>query len=56
MNRDLKDDKYVLPDELKSTLKSSFSSMDKSNKGYSRCNTLLDNGYVTYLSMSWKMS
>jgi hypothetical protein len=48
MNRDLKDDKYVLPDELKSTLKSSFSSMDKSNKGYSRCNTLLDNGHVTY--------
>ena len=48
MNRDLKDDKYVLPDELKSTLKSRVASMDKSNKGYSRCNTLLGNGHVTY--------
>tara|TARA_R110000851_G_scaffold186545_3_gene335956 strand:- start:387 stop:842 length:456 start_codon:yes stop_codon:yes gene_type:complete len=48
MNSDLKDDKYVIPDELKSVLKSRFSSMDKSNRGYSRCNTLLNDGHVTY--------
>lgn len=48
MNQDLKDDKYVIPDELKSTLKLRMSYMDKSDKGYSRCNSLLDNGNVTY--------
>lgn len=48
MNQDLKNDKYVIPDELKSTLKSRLVSMDKSNKGYSRCSSLLDNGNVTY--------
>ena len=48
MNQDLKNDRYVIPDELKSTLRSRVSSMDKSNKGYSRCNTLLGNGHVTY--------
>jgi len=48
MNQDLKNDEYVIPDELKSTLKSRLASMDKSNKGYSRCSNLLDNGNVTY--------
>ena len=48
MNSDLKDDKYVIPDELRSTLVSNLSSMSKSDKGYSRCSTLLDDGHVTY--------
>jgi len=48
MNSDLKDDKYVIPDELRSTLSSRLKSMDKSDKGYSRCNTLLGDGNVTY--------
>ena len=48
MNQDLKNDRYVIPDELKSTLKSRVVSMDKSDKGYSRCNDLLGNGNVTY--------
>ena len=48
MNSDLKDDKYVIPDELRSTLRDNISSMNKSDKGYSRCNDLLDNGHVTY--------
>tara|TARA_R110001592_G_scaffold106386_3_gene298575 strand:+ start:3424 stop:3879 length:456 start_codon:yes stop_codon:yes gene_type:complete len=48
MNQDLKNDKYVIPDELRSKLKTSLSSMDKSDKGYSRCSTLLGDGNVTY--------
>ena len=48
MNSDLKDDKYVIPDELRSTLSSRLKSMNKSDKGYSRCNTLLSDGNVTY--------
>lgn len=48
MNSDLKDDKYVIPDELRSTLSSRLNSMNKSDKGYSRCNTLLGDGHVTY--------
>tara|TARA_Y100001938_G_scaffold144958_1_gene220646 strand:- start:816 stop:1271 length:456 start_codon:yes stop_codon:yes gene_type:complete len=48
MNSDLKNDKYSIPNELKETLKSNISSMDKSDKGYSRCVKLLDDGYVTY--------
>ena len=48
MNQDLKNDKYVIPDELRSTITSNLSSMNKSDKGYSRCSTLLDNGHVTY--------
>jgi prepilin-type processing-associated H-X9-DG protein len=48
MNSDLKDDKYVIPDELRSTLVSRLNSMNKSDKGYSRCNTLLGDGHVTY--------
>ena len=48
MNQDLKNDKYVIPDELRSILTSNLSSMGKSDKGYSRCSTLLDNGHVTY--------
>lgn len=48
MNKDLKHDKYVLPDELKSLLRSRIESMSKSDKGYKRCETMLGDGYLTY--------
>jgi polyhydroxyalkanoate synthesis regulator phasin len=48
VNKDLKHDKYVLPDEIKNILTYKIKNMSSSDKGYKRCNTLVDDGYLTY--------
>ena len=48
MNSDLKNDKYNIPDELLDKLKSNLSSLNKTDKGYDRCGTMVKDGYVTY--------
>jgi len=48
MNSDLKHDKYVLPDELVSTLTNNVGNMGSNDKGYGRIKTLLDDGYLNY--------
>jgi|TARA_R110001583_G_scaffold86464_8_gene225812 hypothetical protein len=48
MNSDLKNDKYSLPEALLNLLKNKLSSLTKEDKGYDRCNTMVNDGYVTY--------
>ena len=48
MNNDLKDDKYVLPDPLLDTLRSNLQSLSPSDKGYDRCNNMVNDGSLTY--------
>lgn len=48
MNKDLKNDKYSLPDELKEKLSNIFNTLSPSQKGYKRCKNLMDNPELTY--------
>jgi len=48
MNKDLKNDKYSLPESLINLLKNNLSSLTKKDKGYDRCNTMVNDGYVSY--------
>ena len=48
MNSDLKHDKYVLPDELVSTLTANLGNMKSNDKGYGRIKTLLGDGHLKY--------
>jgi hypothetical protein len=48
MNSDLKHDKYVLPDELVSTLTTNIGNMESNDKGYGRIKNLLDDGHLKY--------
>ena len=48
MNKDLKNDKYPIPEPLLELLKNNLSSLGKNEKGYSRCNTIVQDGYITY--------
>ena len=48
MNQDLEHDKYVLPDELKDQLSVNLNGMGSGDKGYSRIQTVLGDGYLTY--------
>jgi len=48
MNQDLEHDKYVLPDELKDQLSVNLNGMGSGDKGYSRIQTILDDGYLNY--------
>ena len=44
MNNDLKDDVYTLPDNLLELLQTSISDLNPNDKGYSRCNSFVDDG------------
>ena len=48
MNKDLKNDKYSIPEPLLELLKNNLSSLGKNEKGYSRCDTIVNDGYITY--------
>ena len=48
MNRDLKDDIYALPKDLVELLQTSVSTLEPSDKGYSRCNTLVNDGSLSH--------
>jgi|TARA_R110000803_G_scaffold95652_1_gene163734 hypothetical protein len=48
MNKDLKNDKYSLPESLINLLKNNLSSLTKKDKGYDRCDTMVNDGYVSY--------
>jgi hypothetical protein len=48
MNKDLKNDKYSLPESLINLLKNNLSSLTKKDKGYDRCSTMVNDGYVSY--------
>jgi|TARA_R110000787_G_scaffold243922_2_gene349899 hypothetical protein len=48
MNSDLKDDKYVFPDPLLDTLRSNLQTLSPSDKGYNRCNNMVNDGSLTY--------
>jgi len=48
MNKDLKNDRYSLPEELKEKLSSMFNSLSPNQKGYKRCKNLVDNPELTY--------
>lgn len=48
MNKDLKNDKYSIPEPLLELLKNNLSSLGKNEKGYNRCNTIVNDGYITY--------
>ena len=48
MNRDLKDDIYTLPKDLVELLQTSVSNLEPSDKGYSRCNTLVNDGSLSH--------
>ena len=48
MNNDLKDDVYTLPDNLLELLQTSISDLNPNDKGYSRCNSLVDDGSLTH--------
>ena len=48
MNSDLKDDKYPLPDTLVSKLTTNLQSLNPGDKGYDRCNNMVNDGSITY--------
>ena len=48
MNQDLKNDTYSIPDELINKLQSNLQKLNKNDKGYERCNNLVNDGTVTY--------
>ena len=48
MNNDLKDDKYILPDQLLDVLKSNLKTLSSGDKGYDRCNNMVNDGSLTY--------
>ena len=48
MNSDLKDDSYVLPDQLLDLLKSNLKTLSPGDKGYDRCNNMVNDGSLTY--------
>ncbi len=48
MNSDLKDDKYILPDQLLDVLKSNLKTLSPGDKGYDRCNNMVNDGSLTY--------
>ena len=48
MNKDLKNDKYSIPEPLLELLRNNLSSLNKNEKGYSRCNNIVNDGYITY--------
>ena len=48
MNKDLKNDKYSLPESLINLLKNNLSSLTKKDKGYDRCDSMVNDGYVSY--------
>jgi hypothetical protein len=48
MNNDLKDDKYVLPDPLIDKLTSNLQALSTNDKGYDRCNNMVNDGSLTY--------
>jgi|TARA_R110000824_G_scaffold14914_6_gene63186 hypothetical protein len=48
MNSDLKDDKYPLPDTLVSKLTTNLQSLNPGDKGYDRCNNMVNDGSLTY--------
>ena len=48
MNKDLKNDKYSLPEELKEKISNIFSNLSPNQKGYKRCKNLIDNPVLSY--------
>tara|TARA_R110000787_G_scaffold155257_4_gene268976 strand:+ start:161 stop:616 length:456 start_codon:yes stop_codon:yes gene_type:complete len=48
MNQDLKNDIYVIPDNLISKLQSGVKSLSTGEKGYDRCNTMISDGSLTH--------
>ena len=48
MNQDLEHDKYVLPDDLKNQLSINLNGMGSGDKGYSRIQDILGDGYLNY--------
>jgi len=48
MNKDLKNDNYPLPEELKEKLSNIFKNLSPKQKGYKRCKNLIDNPKLTY--------
>ena len=48
MNSDLKDDVYVIPDSLMAVLKKNLSGLKSGDKGYTRCNNMVNDGKLTY--------
>ena len=48
MNSDLKNDVYVIPDSLLDSLKSNLTNLSSGDKGYSRCNNMVNDGKLTY--------
>ena len=48
MNRDLKNDVYVIPDSLLDGLKSNLTNLSSTDKGYTRCNNMVNDGKLTY--------
>ena len=48
MNNDLKDDKYKLPTTLVDMLTSNLETLVPTDKGYDRCNNMVNDGSLTY--------
>jgi polyhydroxyalkanoate synthesis regulator phasin len=48
MNSDLKNDIYVIPDSLIDILKKNLGGLSSSDKGYTRCNNMVNDGKLTY--------
>jgi len=48
MNSDLKNDIYVIPDSLMDILKKNLGGLSSSDKGYTRCNNMVNDGKLTY--------
>jgi|TARA_R110002012_G_scaffold71622_1_gene183494 hypothetical protein len=48
MNKDLKNDKYSLPEELKEKLNTIFNNLNPNQKGYQRCKNLVDDPQLSY--------
>ena len=48
MNSDLKNDVYVIPDSLLDSLKSNLTNLSSGDKGYARCNNMVNDGKLTY--------
>ena len=48
MNNDLKNDVYVIPDSLIDLLKVGLSKLQSGDKGYTRCNNMVNDGKLTY--------
>ena len=48
MNSDLKNDVYSIPNPLLELLKSNLNGLNAEDKGYTRCNNMVNDGKLTY--------